>query len=699
MTSLFGEFWKKYNRAIICLGLVAVIIVCFIVRLVDWQIVQGEYYRDEVATTANYRLVSDATRGEILDRNGNPIETNATAYSVIIDKLYINGALTENDVIIKLFNIFYQKNASWIDTLPITLDSANNYQFDYEVDGAKKTLETLRSAEYLDIDVYSTAQDYMDAFIERYSLQQYENNPTLCRNLASVRANMELQNFNSVNPYTFAEDINSDLTAIISECSQSMPCIDIKTTTKRSCTDGTLMPHILGITGALTAEEYEENKDKGYSYDDVIGKFGIESAMEDYLKGKGGVKTVSKDKDGTIVKVEEIQPAQPGNTVFLTIDTDLQKATNESLAKNVEGAKEKGILTATTSDTTGVGEDCVAGAAVMLSVKDFSVLASATYPTYDITRYTESDYYSSLLNDEALPLYNRAISGSFAPGSVVKPAVAVASLEEEVITEYTPIVCTKSYDYYPGNVVHCMGLHGGIDMRTAIARSCNYYFADMGRRLGIDTMSLYMEKFGLGESTGIEISESTGVLAGRDSTSWLPGNTVQAAIGQSDNTFTPMQLATYVATVANNGVRYRTHLVSKITSYDRKENVLVNDPEKPEIVETVDVSRHTLDVVQSGMRQVCSSGYGTANFVFGTYPIAVAGKTGTAENPGSDHVLFVGYAPYDNPEVAIAVVIEHGANSTFSLNVARDMFDAYFFPETIEETTSTEPTDSIYSYY
>ena len=696
---MFGEFWKKYNRAIICLGLVAVIIVCFIVRLVDWQIVQGEYYRDEVATTANYRLVSDATRGEILDRNGNPIETNATAYSVIIDKLYINGALTENDVIIKLFNIFYQKNASWIDTLPITLDSANNYQFDYEVEGAKKTLETLRSAEYLDIDVYSTAQDYMDAFIERYSLQQYENNPTLCRNLASVRANMELQNFNSVNPYTFAEDINSDLTAIISECSQSMPCIDIKTTTKRFCTDGTLMPHILGITGALTAEEYEENKDKGYSYDDVIGKFGIESAMEDYLKGKGGVKTVSKDKDGTIVKVEEIQPAQPGNTVFLTIDTDLQKATNESLAKNVEGAKEKGILTATTSDATGVGEDCVAGAAVMLSVKDFSVLASATYPTYDITRYTESDYYSSLLSDEALPLYNRAISGSFAPGSVVKPAVAVASLEEEVITEYTPIVCTKSYDYYPGNVVHCMGLHGGIDMRTAIARSCNYYFADMGRRLGIDTMSLYMEKFGLGESTGIEISESTGVLAGRDSTSWLPGNTVQAAIGQSDNTFTPMQLATYVATVANNGVRYRTHLVSKITSYDRKENVLVNDPEKPEIVETVDVSRHTLDVVQSGMRQVCSSGYGTANFVFGTYPIAVAGKTGTAENPGSDHVLFVGYAPYDNPEVAIAVVIEHGANSTFSLNVARDMFDAYFFPETIEETTSTEPTDSIYSYY
>lgn len=687
---MIKKYLKDNIRAVICLSLVAVFFVCFTIRLFNWQIIQGDYYREEVATTANYRLTSDDTRGEIVDVNGEPIEANTTMYSVIIDKLYINGDLTVNKVITTLFDIFEKKNAQWIDTLPIVVDSDGTYQFSSEED-ADDALEHLRSAEMLDLSVYATADDYMEDLIDRYDLTDYTEDKTLCRNIASVRYNMELERFSSINPYTFAKELSQEMTAIVSEYSQSLPCIDISTVNKRICIDGTLMPHILGITGPLTAEEYEENKDKGYSYNDIIGKFGIEAAMEEYLKGEGGTKTVSKNSDGTVISVVDVEPAKPGNTVYLTIDKRLQQVANKSLRENVTAAQAAGKqLSLENGGEKGYGEDCTAGAVVMLSVKDFSVLAASTYPTYDITKYNDGDYYTKLLNDKTLPLYDRAFTGSFAPGSVVKPGVALAALEEGVVSEYTPITCTRRYDYYPSNVVNCMGYHGGQDVYGAITRSCNYYFAEVGRLLGIDTMYLYMEKLGLGERTGLEIYEARGFLAGRDSSSWLPGNTVQAAIGQSDNTFTPVQLATYCATIANDGVRLKTHLVSKVTSYDRQEVVFENDPEKPVVVEDLQLHPYNLSVVQTAMRQVVTSESGTAYWSFYGYDIPVAAKTGTAENTGSDHTAFICYAPYDKPEVAIAVLLEHGAKGTYSMSVARDLLDAYFYPE-----TATEPATHI----
>ncbi len=697
---MFLSFIKEYKRPLICLALIVVIFTCFTVRLFDWQIVKGEYYREEVATTANYRLTSDATRGEIVDKNGKAIETNTTAYAVIIDKLYISGDLTVNQVILKLFDVFNQTNTKWIDTLPLVLDSESRYQFNLDDDN-EYALDTLRSDEYLDLSVYATADDFMEALIERYELEEYENDKTLCRNLASVRYNMEMCLFSSTNPYTFAEDLSPEITTIISELSQSMPCIDITTVSKRVCVDGTLMPHILGITGPLSAEEYEENKDKGYSYDDIIGKYGIESAMESYLKGEGGTKTVSKNADGTVINVLDVEPAKPGNTVYLTVDYRLQEVARDSLAHHVKQAQENGKSTSKANGgEKGFGEDCEAGAVVMLDVKTFGVLAAASYPSYDLTKYNEGTYYSDLLADEALPLYDRAFSGAFAPGSVVKPAVALAALEEGTISEYSTINCTKRYDYYPSSVVNCMGYHNDQDVFGAIARSCNFYFADVGRRLGINTMYLYMEKLGLGAHTGVEIYESEGILAGRDSVTWLPGNTVQAAIGQSDNTFTPAQLATYTATIANNGVRLRTHLVDKITTYDRSQVVLQNEPE---VVENLQLTPYNLSVVQTAMRQVVESPYGTAYGAFNDFGISVAGKTGTAENPGSDHTTFICYAPFDDPEIAIAVIIEHGVSGSYSMGVAKDLLTAYFYPdkaiesspaETLPPEETTSPTET-----
>ena len=674
---MIKNYLKENTRPLICLALIAVFFVCFTIRLFNWQIIQGEYYREEVATTANYRLTSDDTRGEIVDVNGEVIEANTTTYSVIIDKLYISGDLTVNKVITNLFDIFSKKNATWIDTLPIVVDKNDTFQFSSDKD-ADDSLEYLRSDEMLDMGVYSTADDYMEELIDRYDLEEYSEDKKLCRDIASVRYNMELERFSSINPYTFAKDLSEEMTAIVSEYSQSLPCIDISTVNKRICVDGTLMPHILGITGPLTAEEYEENKDKGYYYNDIIGKFGIEAAMEDYLRGEGGTKTVSKNSDGTVISVVDVEPAKPGNTVYLTIDKKLQQVANESLRKNIKAAQKAGKELSIQNGEKGYGEDCTAGAVVMLSVKDFSVLAASTYPTYDITKYNDGDYYTSLLNDKTLPLYDRAFNGSFAPGSVVKPGVALAALEEEVVSEYTPISCSKRYDYYPSNIVNCMGYHGPQDVYSAISHSCNYYFAEVGRLLGIDTMYLYMEKLGLGERTGVEIYESRGFLAGRDSSSWLPGNTVQAAIGQSDNTFTPVQLATYCATIANDGVRLRTHLIDKVTSYDRQEVIFEN---KPEVVEDLQIHPYNLSVVQTAMRQVVASDSGTAYWNFYDYDIPIAAKTGTAENTGSDHTAFICYAPYDKPEVAIAVVLEHGAKGTYSMSVARDLLDAYFHPE------------------
>lgn len=687
------KFIKENRRALVCLLLVIVIFASFAVRLFDWQVVQGEYYREEVATTANYRLTSDATRGEIVDCNGVALTTNLTVYSVVIDKLYISQDMTVNDVIKRLFDLFEVMDAKWIDTLPIILDENNNYQFSSDKN-AESALEQLASSEMLDLSVYAPADDYMDALIERYELENYIDDKLLCRNLASVRYNMEMCWFSYSTPYTFAEDISQELTAVISELSQSLPCIDITTVYKRVCVDGNLMPHILGVTGPLTAEDYEDKKDKGYSYNDIIGKFGIESAMEEYLKGKGGTKTVSKNSDGTVISVVGVEPAQPGNTVHLTIDQRLQEVANKSLEKNIKAAKAAGLAASAEAGEKGYGEDCTAGAVVMLDVKDFSVLAASSYPTYDLTKYNDGDYYMSLLEDKTLPLYDRAFSGSFAPGSVVKPAVALAALEEKVVSEYTPIFCSKTYDYYPSNVVNCMGYHGNQDIYGAITRSCNYYFAEVGRQLGISDMALYMEKMGLGEKTGLEIYETSGFLAGRDSINWLPGNTVQAAIGQSDNTFTPVQLATYAATIANNGVRLKTHIVKKVTSYDRSEVIYENDPEKPQVMADLQLTPYNLSVVQTAMRNVVADEAGTAYWSFLDFDIPVAGKTGTAENTGSDHTAFICYAPYDNPQVAIAVVLEHGAKGTYSMSVAKDLLNAYFHPE-IESTTETQSATEI----
>lgn len=658
---------RNTNRAFtVCIITVIVIFTIFTARLVDWQLIHGKEYKDLATRSTNYTVETDATRGEILDRNGEGLVVNTTHYKIVIDKLYADKS-TLNNTLLSLINILNKTGDKWEDTLPI---SYKNNTYSYISDGEKEISELLGKDNL-------SAQQAFDELVSRYEIQQDRYSDTELKNLVSIYYNMELTDYSNSNPYMFAQDVSRKAVNAVSENTQGVSGVDVQTYLVRGAEDADIAPHILGALGSISEEEYEKLKEDNYTLNDSIGKFGIELAFEKYLKGEGGTKIIERNSDGTIVDTIQTIDAKPGNTIYLTLDKTLQQTAVKSLAENVKSAKEAGKSNQAMYGGKGYGEDCETGAVVMLSVKDFSVLASASYPTYDLNKYSEyGDYYVKLSQNENSPMYNRAFVGSFACGSVYKPCVALAGLEEKVIKENTEIYCKKEYDYYPTNIVHCMHYHGDENVRGAITQSCNSFFAETGRLLGIETMYLYAEKFSFGEYTGVEIEESKGFLAGRDSTTWQGGNTVQAAIGQSDNAFTPLQLATYTATIANDGVRLKTHVVSKITDYER-ENIL-QDFSSPEKVDDCGISQENIDIVQSAMLNVTQSENGTAYYMFGDYKIKVAAKTGTAENSGSDHTTFICYAPYDNPEVAISVVLEHGKSGRYSMQVAKDLLDTYF---------------------
>lgn len=657
-----------------CMIIVIVFFAVFVVRLVDWQLVNGKEYSELAARSTSYTVQTAATRGEILDKNGEGLVVNTTHYKVVLDKLYLDED-KRNDTILQLIEILGKTGDKWEDTLPVEVNADGEYSYKKD---SEDEIKTLLSTEFLNLPSNATAKNCIEQLTKRYEVGgQYS--PLQLRNLLSVRYNMELCGFSNSTPYDFAKDISETAVGAVSENTQGISGIEVQTYLTRAAKDADLAPHLLGALGSITEDEYKElsEQDDTYTQNDKVGKFGVELACESYLKGTAGAKIIQRNADGAIVDTVETIDANPGNTVYLTIDTKLQQTAVKSLETNVKAAKALGKANSEAYGKKGLGEDCETGAVVMLDVSDFSVLAAASYPTYDLNKYSQyGDYYVKLSENENSPMYNRAFVGSFACGSVFKPCVAAAALEEGVIDEDKEIFCSQYYDYYPTNVVECMHYHGDLNVTGALTQSCNYFFAETGRLLGIDTMYLYAERFGLGEYTGVEIEESKGFLAGRDSTSWVPGNTVQAAIGQSDNAFTPLQLATYAATIANNGTRLKTHVIDKITNYERTETIA--DFGKAEVVEECGVSKENLKLVQDGMLRVSTDEDGTAYSMFGDYKVKVAAKTGTAENAGSDHTTFICYAPYEKPEVAIAVVIEHGAKGQFSMQVAKDLLDAYF---------------------
>ncbi len=683
---------QEYSRYIFCIFLLIVVFAVYVLRLADWQIVQGASWLQKSDSTSSSIVKLDASRGEILDVNGNGLAVNKTGYSIVFDKTYMTKG-TENKTILELTKILAKRGETWVDELPITANAKGQYAF---VSGKEKEIATMKSRDFLNLNSYATADQCMQEMIKRYDCASYS--AADIRTIVSVRYNMEKSYFSISTPYTFAENVSQDTVSIVSENAPSLPGTTIKVTTVRQYPSPTLMPHILGTVGSLSQDDYTELKSEGktysdtnlsgYTYNDHIGVGGIERALESFLRGKSGQKTIETTNTGALASENKITAPVNGNTVYLTIDSRLQAVANASLAKNIKGAQEYGKENATSKDKAG--SDCVRGGVVVLNVKDFSVLAAATYPSYDMTQLDNISYYNSLLQDVNKPLVNNAFNGVFMPGSAFKPMVAAAALQEGVINRNSTVFCTGVYDRWTTYRPTCHNNYGVTNVITALQKSCNIFFYETGFNLGISNIDLYGKRFGLGQKTGIEISESSGTIAGPEERKaaggkWMDNSAdvVQTAIGQSDNAFTPLQLATYCATIANNGVRLKTHLVSKVTDYSRK---TVISQTKPTVVDNVGVSQANLSIVKEGMRACVTSGTAAhAGYGFLNYDIPVAAKTGTAENPPhSDNVTFIGFAPYDNPQIAVAVVLEYGAKSKFSLGVARDMFDAYFKGYTVD---------------
>ncbi len=642
----------------------------FVARLIDWQLVNGDKYALVAKNSTTYTVESEALRGEILDVNGAGLAINTTGYKIVIDKLYMEEE-NLNDSILSLINLMEKCGEKWTDVLPIVV-SGDSYRF---ADDKEDEIAKLKSKDNLNMNSYSTADECMNKLVEEYGCRKYSKKDR--RDIVSVRYNMKLMGYSKTVPYTFADKISPDTMAIVSENFQDVTGIDVRSSTIRTNPNGTAAAHIVGAYGAISSEEYNELSEKGYELNDKIGKFGIEKSFESSLRGKSGSQMIRASSSGNILEVVETKNAEPGNTIYLTIDTKYQQLAQKALR---EATKEANGL-AKAAGTKNSGEDCISGSVVMLDVKDFSVICAATYPTYDLSKYWED--YTEISETKGDPLINRPFMSAFTPGSTFKPLIASAALEEKTITKDTHISCTGVYNYYNDLNIKCMGVHGNIGVIDAITVSCNYFFNETGRLLGIESINNYARRVGFGSPTGIELSdgeETGGAIAGPENSEkwgseWYPGNTVQAAIGQSDTLISPVQLATYAATLANDGVRLKTHIVRKVVNYARDRVIMENDPEKPTVVDNMEISEENRKLVRQGMINAVNETYSS---VFGDFKVQIAGKTGTAENSGSDHANFICYAPANDPQVAIGVMIEHGAKSSVAMNVAKKLLTEYF---------------------
>lgn len=475
--------------------------------------------------------------------------------------------------------------------------------------------------------------------------------------------------------FCLAENLHAEAATRLKELSAEFPCVLVRENYTREYLNDSIASHILGRVGKINSEEYKDYNTYGYSIHDYIGKQGVERLAESYLKGTCGTIKIGEN-------TLESTPSVPGNNVMLTIDYEMQSVLEKSLSERIAQIREKGSFKS--------GIDAFSGAGVVIDVNSGEILACASCPTFDINSFTEN--YSFLINDENLPLWNRAVSGTYSPGSTFKPLVALAALESKSIKTDEVIVDKGIYDYYKDYRPRCWvwtekhTTHGEINVSQAIECSCNYFFYEAGRRTGIKNISDIASQFGLGEYTGVGlIEEARGYVANPENKkkvfksikqqSWYGADTLQASIGQSIHSYTPLQLANYVATLANGGKRYKLSLVKSVRSASDESLVFES---KPIIENEISIDDDNLKSVLSGMKNVIEEG--SAKAIFDGYHVAIGGKTGTAQvgSMVSNNAIFTAFAPFDKPEIAVCIVLEHGVKGANAAYVAKDLFDYYF---------------------
>ena len=696
----------------------------YFVFLYKLQIIEGEKYYEESRNNVVTVSTVIAARGNILDRYGRVIVSNKSSYDLTINESELfpsDESLDSNATILQLVKLIREYGDEYIDELPITEEPP----FEYEKD--MSSIDKARLQAYMQenkVDENATAVEVMSSMRTRYKIDS-NYSAEEARIIAGVRYAINVRYLINTSDYVFVQDADMKLISIIRE--NNMAGVNVKESFIRGY-NTTYAAHILGYVGLMNDEEYAKYSELGYAGDAKVGKEGVEYAFEKYLHGTNGKVQVTSASDGTVVSKDYIDEPQPGNNVYLTIDIALQEATERALAnvvtklmtdrgydmdelyapddkkddKEEEKKEEEEQPQEEEPNAEPKVDDEITGAgAVVVNVKTGEPLAIASWPTYDAS--TMLDHYSELLNQRNSPLFNRALQGTYAPGSTFKPCTAMAGLTEKIISTASRIECTGVYTKYAaqGYAPQCWInsshlTHGYDNVSEALRDSCNIFFYSVGNSLGIDKMDKYAALFGLGESTGIEIYESKGNMsnsanhyqyAGQE---WMAGDTLQAAIGQADSIFTPLQLAEYCAAVANSGERHTASILKEARSYDYSTLVVERNNE---VLSKVQSPQYNWDAVHQGMTLVAKHPEGSAYATFHDYGTStVACKTGTAQK--GEHItndgIFICYAPVDDPEIAIAVVIERGGAGANCAPVGREILETYFSIKSATDITETE---------
>ena len=681
------------RRMMLLIAAAAVIIGLYGFRLIFLQLVNGDSFTAQATNTTDYKFTVTAARGDIVDSKGERIASSTTGYNVVLNKLLM-GDEDLDTMLQKIVGLLGKNGESWNDSLLIGQpDAAGHYEFTAASDNAAEQKALAAMKDNLGLQQYATADDVMEKLVEDYDLADFSL--YWQRVLSGIHYEMQLQAFSNVNNFVMAENVSEATVATIKENSLSLPGVEIVETSTRSYEQGTVLPHVLGRVGKITAEKWkvtDENgqvtyplKEKGYNMNDIIGISGLESAYEDELRGKDGVETITRNSDGVIVNTALTTVPEPGHTVQLTIDSEFQKAVDQALAKNVEWIK----------NTYADSKQANAGAVVVIDVKTGGVLAASNYPSFDQNLYAAQ--YSEYSADENMPLFNRALQGLYTPGSTYKPSVAVAGLDTGLLNRNSTVNCTRVYTYYkdyrPRCAQHGHG-NGPIDVINAIKWSCNIFFYDVGRRLTSDVYDAYAYKLGLGQRTGVEVSEALGHLTTKNDSNYTESLDIQAAIGQGNTAVTPIQLATYAATLANRGTRYRTHFVKAILDSNTGETL---QETQPEVMDVVEDKGETFDLVREGMKGVAQTIPALAG-----YPYTIACKTGSPQRSEGYYVgstykhytnaAMIAYGPAEDPEIAIGVVVEYGGAGARTGQLVADIFNAYYAMKdgtlTVDDTVS-----------
>lgn len=600
-----------------------------------------------------YTQSSKATRGDIVDCFGKPIIQNTIVYNIVLEKAFFPDENQEgNQILLDIYNLL--KNNSYEMKLSLPVSSSVPYRF------TGKEEDSLNLKGKINLNSYATAENCIDKFISDYEISdKYTQKEKWI--ISAMRYELSVKDFALNNDFILAENVSEDIIIEAKAKSITLKGIDIRESSERKIIQGNVLPHEIGTVGPIYAEEYEELSKKGYAMNDVVGKSGIESVMEEILKGQNGVEEITVSNNA-VVNSKIITPVQNGQTVKLTVDSKYQQKLQNILDNFLDSY----------GGYNGYSSDC--GALVVLDAKTGAVRGMATAPTYDLNDYIND--YNSVLNADNTPLINRATDGLYRPGSTFKTITATGGLNEGIIDGDTYFYCGHTMTYYdmPFN---CTGYHDYISVSRAITVSCNIFFYEVAKRLTIDGIVKYEELYGLGQNTGIETGDSAGYIASPENYNELgltmyAGDVIQTGIGQGEMGITPLQLACVANTIANEGVRYKPYLVEGIYDSDTGECIKKTEPV---VNATIPLNYdYVYDYIEEGM--IGASLNMPYEHNLSDFGFDVAIKTGTPQtrNLQSQNSVFIGYAPADNPVLAFAGIIEDGEYSKYMI---RDIIKAY----------------------